>query len=261
MSRALHPIDPEPSSAPPRERRGWLLARAARRTWRRFRESWLALPRGARERWAWTVTAALAAGVALVAALTLLARHLAPRGLQAWDEAALRSVVEWSPLSFGTAIWAETPGNGVFMIPVVLAAAAAAAWRRLPLVALSILAAYFLLDLLVGAGWLLWERERPSLVLDGAASPGLHAFPSGHLAQMVSAYGFLVHLWIRRSPSRTERAFAVLGLAAVACVVGLARLRLGAHWPSDVLAGAAIGAAWLAALAAALRRAEARGAR
>lgn len=240
---------------------GWLLAAGARRTRRRFRESWRALPRSTRERWAWTVTAGLGLGLAGAAGLTLLARHLAPRGLQAWDDAVLRHVLEWSPLSFSAAIWAETPGNGVFMIPVALAAAAVAAWRRLPLRALTVLAAYFLLDLLVGTGWLLWDRARPDLVLGGAAAPGLHAFPSGHAAQVVSLYGFFTWLWTRETRSRAERAFALLALAALLGVVALSRLRLGTHWPSDVLAGTLLGAAWLAVLAAALRRAEARGGR
>ncbi len=265
MSHTLPRTAPEPApplaSEPPLPRDGWLLARAAGGSFRRFRESWSDLPRPTRERWAWTVTAGLALGLAFATSLALTAQHLAPRGLQAWDEALLRRILDGSPLPFSTAIWAESPGNGVFMIPVALAAAAVTAWHRLPLRALSILAAYFLLDLQVGAAWLLWERARPTLVLDGAAAPGLHAFPSGHVSQIVSLYGFLVYLWARETRSRAERAFAVLCFTAVLGVVALSRLSLGAHWPSDVLAGAVIGAAWLALLVAALRRAEAHGGR
>jgi membrane-associated phospholipid phosphatase len=250
------------AGAPPAEPSGgWVLGRALRTALRRFRASWAALPRRTRERWAWIVTAGLGAGLLLASAATLLARHLAPRGLQAWDEAMLLRIVEGSPVSFSTAIWAETPGNGVFMIPLVLVAAAVAAWRRMPLHALTLLAAYVLLDLQVGAGWLLWDRARPSLVVDGQASPGLHAFPSGHVAQAVSFYGILVYLWVRASGSAAERGLAVLAFAAVVATVALSRLRLGAHWPSDVLAGALIGGAWLAVLAGALRWAAARGGR
>jgi undecaprenyl-diphosphatase len=49
----------------------------------------------------------------------------------------------------------------------------------------------------------------------------------------------------------------VLLVLALASVVGLARLRLGAHWPSDVLAGFVLGAVWAVVLTVALRRGEA----
>jgi len=110
-------------------------------------------------------------------------------------------------------------------------------------------------------GWHTWDRPRPHLIAGGLASPGFHSFPSGHISQVVVSYGLFVYLWARATRSRSERAVAVLLLLALVAVVGLARLRLGAHWPSDIVAGALIGAAWLASVIAALRAAEARGGR
>jgi membrane-associated phospholipid phosphatase len=41
-------------------------------------------------------------------------------------------------------------------------------------------------------------------------------------------------------------------LIAIVCITGLARVRLGTHWPSDVIAGIVIGVAWLSVVLRAL---------
>ncbi len=71
------------------------------------------------------------------------------------------------------------------------------------------------------------------------------AFPSGHATQAVAFYGMLAVLL---SAGRSLRAQALLltGAALVAIAVGASRIYLGAHWLTDVLAGYALGAAWVA---------------
>lgn len=69
------------------------------------------------------------------------------------------------------------------------------------------------------------------------------AFPSGHTAYAAALFGFLawLALWRRRRD---------LAAAALVVVVGMgpARIAQAAHWPSDVIAGYAIGFAWLLAV-------------
>lgn len=67
------------------------------------------------------------------------------------------------------------------------------------------------------------------------------AFPSGHAATIFTMIG-VVMLWM---PAAARRYWAPL-LLALALLVSLSRIVVGAHWPLDVLAGAAIG--WLAAV-------------
>jgi membrane-associated phospholipid phosphatase len=77
-------------------------------------------------------------------------------------------------------------------------------------------------------------RARPEDVSAG--------FPSGHA---ISAAAFAVIILYAASRSRlSPRARAAVGAAALAgaCLVGLARIELRAHWPSDVVAGWALGA-------------------
>jgi undecaprenyl-diphosphatase len=245
----------------PVRRHRWLIAEGAARTWHRFADDVRAQPDRARRRFAWTLTGGVAIGIGVMMALVLAVRHLDGAGRLGWEAPLLERIGRMEWFSFSTALWAESPGNSVFMIPVVAAATLLAAWTRRPLRALAILASFFMLDLLVLAGWLAWNRERPHLIAGGIASPGLHSFPSGHLSQMVACYGLFTWMWIRGSRSAVERVLAVVLTAGVVAEVALARLRLGSHWPTDIAAGLVVGAVWLAVVIVALRRAEAEGGR
>jgi undecaprenyl-diphosphatase len=84
-------------------------------------------------------------------------------------------------------------------------------------------------------------------LLIGATSPwtelsGSHAdnFPSGHVAYATAVFGAIA--WLARG--RGDRDVATLAVAVVA-LMGPARISVRAHLLSDVLAGYAVGAAWL----------------
>lgn len=251
---------PQPRVSTHRPRR-WLLAEGAARTWRLLADDFMATPRPARARMMWILTWGLAASVALMLGACWLVRRWERAGLLAWEAQMLRDVEARGPLSFSAALWAESPGNSVFMIPVVACVTLLCIWLRRPLHAVAVLASFFFLDLIVLAGWTAWDRARPDLIASGIAAPGFHSFPSGHMAQMVSVYGLFTWFWLRKSRSALEHGFAILLLVAVCAVVALSRLRLGSHWPSDVVAGVGIGALWLVITVTALKQGEARGGR
>jgi undecaprenyl-diphosphatase len=168
---------------------------------------------------------------------------------------------ETGPVSFSDAVLLESFGNLAYLVPLTLLCAVLAARASRPLLALTFPAAYVLARPLVLLGWTLWSRPRPKLIAEGVAAPGAHSFPSGHAVLVFTVYGLLAYLWIRSSRSRVERLVVALLLGALLLVVGWARLRLGAHWPSDVIAGYVVGLAWLATVVLALRGAEAAGGR
>jgi membrane-associated phospholipid phosphatase len=233
--------------------------RGAAATWRPFRDAWRRLPTGTFRRWGFSLAVGFLACAGLVAAFTAVARRNAS-ALTGWDtRVALR--VERGPVSFSDAILLESFGNLAYMVPLTLAAAVVAARRGRPLLALSFPVAYVLQRPLVLLGWWMWDRRRPTLIAGGIAAPGLHSFPSGHVALMVAVYGLLAFLWWRASRSVVERALVPLLLAALLLVTGWARIRLGSHWPSDILAGYSVGTAWLATVVTALVRAERTGGR
>nr|WP_255633095.1 phosphatase PAP2 family protein [Demequina sp. TTPB684] len=96
-------------------------------------------------------------------------------------------------------------------------------------------------------------RVRPDVALPLAELPSNASFPSGHAMSATVVWGALtlVALSVVRPSRRTA-----LALAAVSFIIltGFTRLALGVHFVTDVIAGWALGALWLAAMTAAFRR-------
>ena len=216
-----------------------------------------ALPRGAWRRWLVTIVIGWILCAALSAAITKWAQKADPQWLRAWDERTLLAI-ERGPISFQNAILLESPGNLIYMIPLVICVAAVAIrWRR-PVFAVTVVASYMLARPLVILGWQLWDRPRPQLIAEGVAAPPLHSFPSGHIVLALSVYLLLAYAWCRASRSWVERAIVIVLALAWCAAAGYARVRLGSHWPSDVIAGAVIGVAWTIVVILALHRADRR---
>ena len=101
-------------------------------------------------------------------------------------------------------------------------------------------------------------RARPEIVphLVHVTSP---SFPSGHSMNSAIVYLTLAVL-IARSEKRRRVQTYLIGVATVLTViVGITRVYLGVHWPSDVLAGWTVGAMWAATCSLAAREFQRRG--
>lgn len=86
-------------------------------------------------------------------------------------------------------------------------------------------------------------RPRPDFVLPGA---GLVAdsFPSGHAMLSAVTYLTLGALLARMQTRRRIKAYVIAWATLATVLVGVSRVYLSVHWPTDVLAGWCIGAAW-----------------
>lgn len=86
-------------------------------------------------------------------------------------------------------------------------------------------------------------RPRPTLV-DHLVSAQFMSFPSGHAANSAIVYLTIAALAIDVEPNVRARTYILIVAITLTVLIGLSRLYLGVHWPSDVAAGWALGAAW-----------------
>ena len=87
------------------------------------------------------------------------------------------------------------------------------------------------------------QRPRPDFVA-AVAQTQTYSFPSGHA--FLSAVTFLtLGALLARVQRRAEvKAYLLAVAIAITVLVGISRVYIGVHWPTDVLAGWCAGAAW-----------------
>lgn len=90
----------------------------------------------------------------------------------------------------------------------------------------------------------LFDRPRPDLFEWRTPYAGHSSFPSGHSMTAMTVYATLAYLIVRLEPSRRVRRLTLGVFALVVLLVGVSRLYLGVHYPSDVLAGYLAGFFW-----------------
>jgi undecaprenyl-diphosphatase len=97
---------------------------------------------------------------------------------------------------------------------------------------------------LIGYGLkFLFERSRPDLVPHGA-EVYTASFPSNHAMLSAVTYLTVGALLARLEVDRRVKAYFLAVSVLVTILVGLSRVYLGVHWPTDVLAGWCLGSAW-----------------
>lgn len=158
------------------------------------------------------------------------------------EEMVLRAINSLATPLLDALVVSVTRLGGTLGVAVLTIGIAMLLWQRRMRNRAAILVAgvggALVLNLLLKA---FFQRDRPQL-WERLVTENSYSFPSGHaMASSALAFSLIVIFW-----STKWRWFVVGAMFTYMVVIGLTRLYLGVHYPSDVLAGWIVSAMWVA---------------
>ncbi len=173
--------------------------------------------------------------------------------MQSIDDALVGSMVQTydsAPVLWTAARWLTEAGGAVALVTITIIAGLLLLFRGQPRRAFALMGVT-----LGGRGvveLLKWwtDRPRPQLFDHPVVTHSL-SFPSGHAGNSTIVY---LALALVAAPVITRARWPSHAALLLAGAIGLTRPILGVHWPSDVLAGWALGLAWTLSAVWPLRR-------
>ncbi|GGG58283.1 phosphatase PAP2 family protein [Paenibacillus radicis (ex Gao et al. 2016)] len=108
----------------------------------------------------------------------------------------------------------------------------------------------FLIGVIVGSALLnvvlkaIFHRARPTL--HRLADATGYSFPSGHSMAAFALYGVLCFLLWKHARTALTRTLLIVGGIVMIAAIGISRIYLGVHYPSDVIGGYLASGTWLA---------------
>jgi membrane-associated phospholipid phosphatase len=153
----------------------------------------------------------------------------------------------WLVVTMKTITWL---GSNVVLIPVVLGAAS---WFLLKRgdsgSAIELVVALVGSIILYDIAKAVVHRARPPAIYRVGYNFSGASFPSGHSTSAIAVWGMLAFLLALRASPRRRKGLLV-GAVVLIVAIGTSRIYIGAHWPTDVIGGFALGGAWFAGLVA-----------
>jgi undecaprenyl-diphosphatase len=103
---------------------------------------------------------------------------------------------------------------------------------------------------------LAFHRARPDPFF--ISKPSSYSFPSGHALISLCFYGLLAGTVAHEMSAKWQRILTWTAAVLLIAMIGLSRVYLGVHWPSDVIAGYAAALIWMGAVRVLALRLEGR---
>lgn len=166
-----------------------------------------------------------------------------------WTQAGDDAVLEWfsrhrSPLLDNFMLEVTALGS-IGILAIVVIVASVFLWLSHHRWSVLILLAGIIGGRIANSILKVWfERPRPTLV-PPLAEVGSLSFPSGHAMTSMIVYGSIAYLVTRFEPTRNIRRATFIVTSLLIVLIGISRVYLGVHYPSDVVGGYIAGLAWI----------------
>lgn len=191
-----------------------------------------------------------AAGIAAgVWAFALLSDEVIEGGTQGFDRRILLAMRHPGDLTPIGPLWLQEAARDITALGAVtvlgLFAAITAGYlaldgkRRMAIVVIGSVASGYLVSTVLKD---MFHRARPDIVPHAVVTTA--SFPSGHSMMSALTYLVLGALLARSQERKALKAYFLLVAAFLSFLVGVTRVYLGVHWPTDVLAGWTAGGVW-----------------
>ncbi|MBW4331210.1 phosphatase PAP2 family protein [Stakelama sp. CBK3Z-3] len=189
-----------------------------------------------------------AASVAVLLVLGFVINPAQPYAFDAWILRALRHpdapAVPMGPVWLkGAMIDITALGGGTVLTLVVLITVGMLLVSRKWTTALLVAAGTVSGSLAVSTAKEIAARPRPEVV-PHLVEVTTQSFPSGHSANSAIIYLTIATLLTQTTGADARRTYLFAVVAALVTLIGVSRVYLGVHWPTDVLAGWSFGTLW-----------------
>jgi undecaprenyl-diphosphatase len=154
--------------------------------------------------------------------------------VQGWENPLLTIIMERFTWLGSTLVVA------ILVIGIMIFLAAVLGHRKELLLFLAIIGGAPLLNLVLKS---VFRRARPDI--HRLAVEATYSFPSGHSMAAFALYGGLVYLLWRHVGSKAGRSLLIATGSIIVLCIGVSRIYLGVHYPSDVIGGYLASGMWL----------------
>ncbi len=184
-------------------------------------------------------------GLILVSAFTIVAILVNQEKTVSFDDPIMSAVYQWeSPMMTLLMEFISFVGSAPVVIMLLLTAMFIFYFvlreRAAAIILFVVVAGSHTLNQLLKS---VFERARPDL--HRLVDEGGYSFPSGHAMAAVSLYATLTILLWQHIPTRFGKIALLIFSTTMILLMGLSRIYLGVHYPSDVAGGYIASASWL----------------
>jgi membrane-associated phospholipid phosphatase len=188
-------------------------------------------------------TVGLATCLVILLGLSWLGQEVWEQEAFGFDTTVLLWIHQWANPGLDAVMLKITAlGNPEFVVPLVVLSVGWLWWKHRRLEAKIFAIACLGASILNQELKLFFAKPRPEL-WTRLITENTFSFPSGHALGSLVLYGLLAYILAVQFPKFSRWIYC--GAVGLIAAIGLSRLYLGVHWPTDILAGYAVGFLWL----------------